>query len=357
MAEHHHQGFFGQKGHKLRVDGTLCDAGMLMEDAPHTEELVIYDLENRPAIQFRLDGFPNLKKIAIVNAASLVALPSSLCRSSTLTSLDLYKCATTAIPAIPTLRTLMVHDTPTDTIPFGEMPNMEELSLTYTALECIHTLPATLRTLNISYNSELKELPANGGHLRQLESFTAASCANLKTLPDNLFSLPCLHTICVPECYRLQRLYTGNATPSVTPCSQLVLLNLTENRNLESVPSCVFSLRSLRQLNLKGCRKLAPLPGWPWGTINLRSIDLPSHIHLSCVQLQHMWNYNRRVTLSQWSHPSCRVLMDLVRQNAPLFNCRTQVYTLLLWNSRQRRGSTRLPGELLLILLRDFVRE
>ena len=97
----------------------------------------------------------------------------------------------------------------------------------------------------------IKELPSSIKHLTYLTVLTLKDCKNLMRLPNNIFCLKLLKFLDLSRCSKFDNLgeNLGNA-------KGLELLNLS-GKTIKEVPSSIFLLENLKELNIHGCNKRA----------------------------------------------------------------------------------------------------
>ncbi|KAL8145955.1 hypothetical protein AgCh_003910 [Apium graveolens] len=99
-----------------------------------------------------------------------------------------------------------------------------------------------------------RSLPDSICSLRTLEVLTISCCTGLKALPSELGSIESLVSLFASE------LSVSKLPDSIGCLSNLVELDLSCNKNLETLSDSICKLRSLEILDIIGCRKIEELP-------------------------------------------------------------------------------------------------
>ncbi|KAJ9687193.1 hypothetical protein PVL29_015874 [Vitis rotundifolia] len=139
-------------------------------------------------------------------------------------------------------------------------------------------------------------------HLESLQILTLSGCSKLKKFPevqgamDNLLELS------------LKGTAIKGLPLSIEYLNGLALLNLEECKSLESLPSCIFKLKSLKTLILSSCLRLKKLPEIQENMESLKELflddtglrELPSSIeHLNGLVLLKLKNCKRLASLPE----------------------------------------------------------
>ncbi|XP_050286575.1 TMV resistance protein N-like [Quercus robur] len=143
------------------------------------------------------------------------------------------------------------------TLDFARVPNLEKLILKgCTKLSKIHASLGDLKhliLLDLNGCTCLKRLPSKI-NLESLEIFVLSSCSKLKKFPEIVGNMSCL----------LELYLDGTAIEdlplSMEQLTGLIKLDLTNCKNLSSLPGATCSLTSLKTLTLSGCLKLDNMP-------------------------------------------------------------------------------------------------
>jgi len=173
----------------------------------------------------------------------LKELPTSIGQLTTLRSLNLSWCS--ELKYLPTS--------------IGQLTTLR--SLNFSGCSQLKYLPTsigqltTFRSLNLSGCSKLKELPASIGQLTTLRSLNLSWCSKLKELPASIAQLITLWSLNLSGCSQLKELPT-----CIDKLSALTSLNLSGCSQLKELPTCIDKLTALQSLNLSGCSELKELP-------------------------------------------------------------------------------------------------
>ncbi|KAJ4705482.1 NBS-like putative resistance protein [Melia azedarach] len=156
---------------------------------------------------------------------------------------------------------------------FTGVPYLEELILEGCIRLCeIHPsllLHKKIILLNLKDCTNLTTLPSKIA-MESLRELILSGCSKLRIFPEIVGSMECLRRL----------LLDGTAVKelplSVELLSGLVLLNLKDCKNLESLPSDIINgLKCLKTLNLSGCSKLENVPE------NLREVESLEELDIS----------------------------------------------------------------------------
>ncbi|XP_030967972.1 TMV resistance protein N-like isoform X2 [Quercus lobata] len=143
------------------------------------------------------------------------------------------------------------------TLDFARVPNLEKLILKgCTKLSMIHASLGDLKhliLLDLSNCKCLESLPCEISW-ESLEIFILSGCSKLKKFPEIVGNMSCL-----------LKLYLDGTAIEDLPLSMeqltgLITLDLTNCKNLSSLPGVICSLTSLKTLTLSGCLKLDNMP-------------------------------------------------------------------------------------------------
>ncbi|CAN8270614.1 unnamed protein product [Cochlearia groenlandica] len=140
---------------------------------------------------------------------------------------------------------------------------------------------ANLRTLDLSWSRQLKELP-DLSKATNLERLNLTRCENFKEIPLSIANLHKLEELDMFGCLRLTsfpdittnidtsveeiparefpRIYNPKTLTSLP--GRVKRLNLSYT-NIDKIPDCIKGLNGLQRLYLSGCKKLASLPELP----------------------------------------------------------------------------------------------
>ncbi|XP_030971304.1 disease resistance-like protein DSC1 isoform X2 [Quercus lobata] len=157
------------------------------------------------------------------------------------------------------------------TLDFARVPNLEKLILKgCTKLSMIHTSLGDLKhliLLDLNNCKCLKSLPCKISW-ESLQIFILSGCSKLKKFPEIVGNMS-----------HLLELYLGETAIEDLPLSMeqltgLIKLDLTNCKNLSSLPRVIFSLTSLNTLTLSGCSKLHKMQGSLENLKGLKELDM-----------------------------------------------------------------------------------
>ena len=140
-----------------------------------------------------------------------------------------------------------------ETPDFSRITNLEELVLDGCTNLChLHSSLGRLRKLaflSVSNCIKLRDFPAIY-ELVSLQTLDLSGCSNLQKFPDISQHMPCLSKL------YLDGTAITEIPASIAYASELVLLDLTNCKELKFLPSSIAKLTLLRILTLSGCSKL-----------------------------------------------------------------------------------------------------
>ncbi|XP_060173797.1 TMV resistance protein N-like isoform X3 [Lycium barbarum] len=206
-----------------------------------------------------LGDMPNLETLNLYRCENLEEVHPCLGHCRMLTQLDLSVCH--KLKKLPELKlsnlkqlNLRWYRGLTETLNFGDMPNLETLILNMcTNLEEVHPSLGHCRMLtqlDLSYCDNLKKLPEL--KLSNLKQLNLMMCVGLAESP-NLGDMPNLETLILTMCTNLEEVH-----PSLGHCRMLTQLDLSGCHKLKKLPE--LKLSNLKQLNLYMCVGLAESP-------------------------------------------------------------------------------------------------
>uniref|UniRef100_A0A0D3D953 C-JID domain-containing protein n=1 Tax=Brassica oleracea var. oleracea TaxID=109376 RepID=A0A0D3D953_BRAOL len=154
-----------------------------------------------------------------------------------------------------------------------DTPNLKWVDLTHsTNLNDISALSnaISLRRLSLEGCTKLDKLPEGIENMKSLAFLNLRGCTRLLSLPDinNLISLK---TLILSDCKmfnefqvisdNLEYLHLDGTAikglpPSIQNLGKLIVLNLKDCNELESLPDCLDKLKALQELILSGCSRL-----------------------------------------------------------------------------------------------------
>ncbi|RVW29916.1 TMV resistance protein N [Vitis vinifera] len=139
-------------------------------------------------------------------------------------------------------------------------------------------------------------------HLESLQILTLSGCSKLKKFPEVQGAMDNLSEL------SLKGTAIKGLPLSIEYLNGLALLNLEECKSLESLPGCIFKLKSLKTLILSNCFRLKKLPEIQENMENLKELflddtglrELPSSIeHLNGLVLLKLKNCKRLASLPE----------------------------------------------------------
>jgi hypothetical protein len=141
----------------------------------------------------------------------------------------------------------------------GQLNALQKLNL----LNCnkLQKLPTSigqlnaLQVLDLSWCEDLQELPTSIGQLNALRKFVLLNCTKLQKLPSSIGQLSALQELNLSCCWNLQELPT-----SIDQLSALEKLDLWGCSNLKELPTSIGQLSGLENFYLKGCWNMKELP-------------------------------------------------------------------------------------------------
>ncbi|TXG60462.1 hypothetical protein EZV62_015035 [Acer yangbiense] len=177
----------------------------------------------------------NLRRIGLFKCKQLTEVPD-LSQAPKLQILQLHRCCSlTKFPKISW--------------------NLNKLNLSYTAIEEVPTSAIEslnkLGTLNIRYNTSIKNLPTSMRHLTSLRSLSLDGCSNITKFPEisGEITYLSLSETAIEEV----------PNSAIESLSKIVTLDICHNRRLKNLPN-MRRLTSLKTLILHGCSNLAKFP-------------------------------------------------------------------------------------------------
>ncbi|PRQ36244.1 putative P-loop containing nucleoside triphosphate hydrolase, leucine-rich repeat domain, L [Rosa chinensis] len=208
-------------------------------------------------------GIPNLKELKLFGCTRLVEVPDSIRFLHNLVTLNVGRCS--------------------NLIKFPRKINLksvETISISYCKLEEFSEVGekmVSLRNLNLS-GTCIKELHPSITRLIRLEELDLTDCKNLTTLPCSIYGLHNLKSLEASGCsklatfpripgkmYCLRRLSLKGSDireldKSIENLIGLKHLDLTECKNLTTLPCSIYGLQHLKFLDLSECSKLVRFP-------------------------------------------------------------------------------------------------
>lgn len=209
-------------------------------EARETENLTISSLK-MVQIPSEIQNLTNLAKLSI-SENSLESIPRELHSLSKLISFD---CSTNNVETVATstfpesLESLSFQGCKLSTFTCdAPLPNLTSLSLVEDRLPALAPAGistfASLRSLNLSYNKDLEELPPSFSELRALESIKIVGC-NLKVFPACLYELTNLKSVQLGA-NSIERFEVSPNGTTVENMRALTTLDVSDNSLVELPP-------------------------------------------------------------------------------------------------------------------------
>ncbi|XP_024026391.1 disease resistance-like protein DSC1 [Morus notabilis] len=195
-----------------------------------------------------LSSARNLERINLAYCRSLLQFPLHILR-------NLNRHIEVNLSYCDKLQSLPLEGSNLDTFPMNISRSMVSLDLSSTG---IMSLPSSIDSLNnlskLSLNNctRLANLPSFMNKLDSLKELNLGGCSILETFPEvplNIKSLD-IHGTAIKEV----------ASSSIEGRFDLQYINMLNCKSLASLPSNIFKMRSLIDLNLDGCSNLKNLP-------------------------------------------------------------------------------------------------
>ncbi|XP_061991090.1 disease resistance protein RPV1-like [Rosa rugosa] len=256
-----------------------------LSEIPNLKELNLSGCESLKELP-DLSGIPNLKGLNLSGCVSLKELPD-FCGIPNLKELELYKCiglveVPDSIRFLHKLVTLNIGGC-SNLIVFPRKINLkyvETISISYCKLEEFSEIGEEmgfLRKLDLR-GTCIKELHPSITRLIRLEKLDLTDSQNLTILPYNIYELHNLKTLYASGCSKLatfpkipvkmdslRRLSLKGSDireldESIENLIGLEHLDLTDCKNLITLPCSIYGLQSLKELHLNRCSKLVRFP-------------------------------------------------------------------------------------------------
>ncbi|KAL4194869.1 hypothetical protein AMTRI_Chr05g61660 [Amborella trichopoda] len=220
----------------------------LPKDCSH-EKLVVLDLSNSDSVhdlpknnikaEFLTVLYMSLKRLILEGCKNLVEIPDSIGLLRNLVYLNLRGCPN--LKKLPDMLGLLVNLEELD-VSGGSwrVPPLVGTTSSEVGYEQLQELPenfgnlTSLRTLNLSYNSNLTKLPSTFSRLCSLEELFARDCSLQGVIDDDFEKL-----------------------------SKLKKLDLYGNKNIQGVPRSMKGLSQLKEINITYCTQLVTIPELP----------------------------------------------------------------------------------------------
>ncbi|KAG2301819.1 hypothetical protein Bca52824_030470 [Brassica carinata] len=171
-----------------------------------------------------------------------------------------------------------------------DLSNSRELS----SLSALSDAPNLLR-LNLTGCTSLKELPEDMQNMTSLVCLNLKGCTSLLSLPE--ITIPSLKTLILSGCSNLrtfkvisenlETLHLNGTAIDGLPLAidnlhRLILLNLKDCKNLETLPNSLGNLKSLQELKLSRCSKIKIFPNVNMENLRLLLLDGTSIKEIPC---------------------------------------------------------------------------
>ena len=239
----------------------------------------------------KLEKFPDILRHLpcllelYLDGIAITELPSSTSYATRLALLSLEKCINFErfpnINQLTSLETLVLSGcSKLEKFPdiLQHMPCFSKLYLDGTSITNFPSSIGSTRLVQLSLENciNLERFPGIGQFV-SLEKLSLSGCSSLEKFLDNSQHMPCL-----------SELYLDGTAIKELPSSiafsiQLVLLVLTECRNLRNLPTSICKLTRLETLSLSGCSNLDALPRTLDRLCSLRRLELRNCIGLSAL--------------------------------------------------------------------------
>ncbi|PRQ36029.1 putative leucine-rich repeat domain, L domain-containing protein [Rosa chinensis] len=201
-----------------------------------------------------IEDLIGLEKMDLWNCENLTTLPYNIYELHSLESLEVIGCSKLAtFPKIPV-----------------KMDSLRQLSLKGSDIreldESIGNLIG-LEELDLSYCKNLTTLPCSIYGLHNLKLY-ASGCSKLVTLPKIPVKMDSLRR------FSLEGSDIRELDESIENLIGLEELDLTDCKNLTTLPCSIYRLHNLKSLEASGCSKLATFPKIPVNMDSLRRLSL-----------------------------------------------------------------------------------
>ncbi|XP_040374407.1 disease resistance protein RUN1 isoform X2 [Rosa chinensis] len=208
-------------------------------------------------------GIPNLKELDLSECTSLVKVPDSVGLLDKLITLNVDCCSN----LIMFPRKINLKSVETISISYckleefsevgEEMVSLRSLMLSRTYIKELHpsiTRLIRLEELDLEGIQNLTTLPYDIYELHNLVSLNASGCSKLATFPKIPVKMDFLGWL------SLEGSDIRELDESIENLIGLEYLNLTDCKNLTTLPCSIYGLQNLGELHLGGCSKLARFP-------------------------------------------------------------------------------------------------
>nr|POF04641.1 tmv resistance protein n [Quercus suber] len=262
----------------LDLDGCVCLKSL---PCKINSECLVIDLNGC----LRLKNFPeivgNMSRLPLLDLAgtAIEGLPLSIKHLTDLTLLSLRDCK--FLLSLPDTICCLTSLT---TLTLSGCSRLNKLPTNLGNLVCLDNLGV----IGIA----ISELPSSVEHLTRLTSLNLSDCKDLLSLPDTICSMTYLKEPILSGCSTLHRLpkNLGNLTglkeldvnktairelpSSLEHLSNLTSLNLSDCKELLSIPNATCNITNIKTLFLSGCSKLEDLPENIGNLIGLKKLEI-----------------------------------------------------------------------------------
>ena len=220
---------------------------------------------------------PNLEKLILKGCTSLSKIHTSLGDLKKLILLNLDGCLRLeSLPYKISSKSLEIFSL-RGCLSLKKFPkivrNMSRLPILLLNGTAIEGLPLSIKhltgltLLNMRNCKSLLSLPDTICCLTSLTSLTLSGCSRLDRLPKNLGNLTGLNVLDVSET-------TIRELPSLEHLSNLTSLNLSDCKDLLSIPNAICNLTNIKTLTLSGCSKLEDLSENIGNLIGIKKLEI-----------------------------------------------------------------------------------
>ncbi|GMN30344.1 hypothetical protein TIFTF001_048008 [Ficus carica] len=283
-----------------------------------------------------LSRAPNLERIYLKRCGNLVKVPWNTLRSDKLIELNLWGCerASSTLPEgifkTSTLKTLILYGSKVKILPETISPGLVSLNLVSSGIQSLPSSIGSLENLYelILYNCKsLSNIPNSIHKLKYLKYLGLAQCCSLDEfrvqLPRNLETLDL-------KCTAIKEIPSS----SFENCSGLQKIKLKSCKMIESLPSNIFELRSLRVLNLDYCSNLKSLPEIS------KPIESLEDLRITCTGIRQLpSSIENLIGIEELNLENCANLESIPDS---IYNL-TRLRSLVLWNCKNLRSIPELP--------------
>ncbi|XP_061993978.1 disease resistance protein RPV1-like [Rosa rugosa] len=270
--------FHAKKLVNLDISGS-CIITRLWEARKNFPRLTFMNLSGCTSLKELPDfsGIPNLKELDLSWCTSLVEVPDSIRFLHNLVTLKVDNCSN----LIMFPRKINLKSVETISVSYckleefsevgEEMDFLRELNLIGTCIKELHPSIAKLirlEKLDLEDSQNLTFLPCNIYELHNLKTLSARGCSKLATFPKIPVKMDSLRRL------SLEGSDIRELDESIENLNGLEELDLTNCKNLTTLPCSIYGLHDLKTLDASGCSKLATIPKIPVKMDSLRLLSL-----------------------------------------------------------------------------------